>query len=297
MNLLNIMLNMDIHWPVGAKFAVQDDDGALKWSFHDELPKWGCGSGVWHRGKGSSDPEYGRIELADDYETCIILKEEYQEAGGWIEWSGGDCPVEKDQMIEYRMRSAGQDTTISGNLRWNHNLHGTGEETLGDIIAYRLCPSMEKQQTSEAGVAVEASENITDTVPEVVSQTLEDKLKVIQEVRETIANTKVELQTQEETLKSLIAEVNTQMQVYGFTLQEQNNTESVQAGQPVITRWWELQKGDVIIARGREWNWNNKDKELVVEQVEDQDYPENLRIKASGDCGKDFDFVRRPTKD
>ena len=290
MNLLNIMLNMDVHWPVGAKLAVQDDDGALKWSFHDELPKWGCGSGVWHRGKGSSDPEYGRIELADNYETSIILKEEYQKAGGWIEWSGGDCPVEKDQMIEYRMRSAGQDTTISGNLRWNHNLHGTGEETLGDIIAYRLSPSMEKQQTSEAGVAVEASENITDTVPEVVSQTLEDKLKVIQEVRETIANTKAELQTQEETLKSLIAEVNTQMQSYGFTLENYKPL--------VITDWRGLQKGDVIIARGREWNRDSRDKEVIVDKVEDQDYTENLPIGANnGDWGKDFDFVRRPTKD
>ena len=70
MNLLNIMLNMDIHWPVGAKFAVQDDDGALKWGFHDAPQNFHCGSGIWHRGKeGGNDPEYG-CPLACWCQTC-----------------------------------------------------------------------------------------------------------------------------------------------------------------------------------------------------------------------------------
>ena len=278
MNLLNIMLNMDIHWPAGAKLAVQDEDGSLKWSFHDELPKWVCGSGVWHRGKGFSDPEYGRIELADNYETSIILKEEYQKAGGWLEWAGGDCPVDEDQKVEYRLLTAGQDLTVGGELRWSNDLHPA------DIVAYRLLPQ-EEQQNPEATITAENNEYNTKVTP----KTLEDKLKAIQEIREAIANTKTELQTQEETLKTLLAEVNSQVQTYGFTLS---------TAQPlVITKWWELQKGDVIIARGKEWHPKNKDKEVIVDEVEDQDYTENLPIGANGDWGKDFDFVRRPTKE
>lgn len=294
MNLLNIMLNMDVHWPEGAKLAVQDGDGSLKWGFHDIPAKFHCDAGVWHRGKGFNDPVYGRIELADDYETCIILKEDYQKAGGWIEWAGGDCPVNEGQMVEYRMRGASTGLGVDAGscLRWNHNLRGTGEETIGDIIAYRLL-HQEEQQNPEATIAAEASEDVKDAVPEVVTQTLKDKLKVIQDIRMEINNTKVELQKQEETLKILIAEVNNQMQAYGFTLKEQNdNTEEP----PIITDWQHLQKGDVIIARGEEWNTYNRDKELVVEDVEYKGYRGSYRIMANNDWGKDFEFVSRPTK-
>ena len=81
MNLLELMLKNEIEWPVGAAFAVQDDDG--------EMVKFGCGrtpilcnTGIWHR-----DVEVSAAPMqcqASDWSTSIITREQYQAAGGKI---------------------------------------------------------------------------------------------------------------------------------------------------------------------------------------------------------------------
>lgn len=53
---------------------------------------------------------------------------------GWIEWKGGDCPVDGRSLVDYKMRDG--DTCEDGeevsNLEWEHRLVSY------DIIAYRL---------------------------------------------------------------------------------------------------------------------------------------------------------------
>jgi len=53
---------------------------------------------------------------------------------GWINWSGGECPVDDDAKVEYAMRC--NEGSISfrgaGGLRWIHMELG------GDIIRYRV---------------------------------------------------------------------------------------------------------------------------------------------------------------
>jgi hypothetical protein len=59
----------------------------------------------------------------------------------WIEWSGGECPVADDALIQVRFRvwEEGQGESLKKNppqparrFRWYHNDSGS------DIIAYRL---------------------------------------------------------------------------------------------------------------------------------------------------------------
>ena len=57
---------------------------------------------------------------------------------GWINWSGGECPVDDDAKVEYAMRydEVSSFTSVSlfraGGLRWIHMELG------GDIIRYRV---------------------------------------------------------------------------------------------------------------------------------------------------------------
>ena len=65
------------------------------------------------------------------YEAAISENE------GWIEWSGGECPVDGDAIVEVKLRNSNPDSRQSnsdraGDFYWSHE--GSGY----DIIAYRL---------------------------------------------------------------------------------------------------------------------------------------------------------------
>ena len=56
------------------------------------------------------------------------------DADGWIEWKGGECPVDADKTVYVNYRDGGKTPKAvkAGSQRWDHS--GLG----GDIIAYRL---------------------------------------------------------------------------------------------------------------------------------------------------------------
>lgn len=91
-------------------------------------------------------------QLADDHrkhgETGVkITREQYEAAlaaknDGWIEWGGGECPVDAGKMVDVIFGYGGRKSTnIADCWRWNHN--GTDS----DIIAYRLRQPQEVAQT------------------------------------------------------------------------------------------------------------------------------------------------------
>lgn len=59
------------------------------------------------------------------------------EKNGWIEWTGGDCPVEPGTRVHYRMAYGHENTdgVQAELLRW------TNTQWIGDIIAYRVVQS------------------------------------------------------------------------------------------------------------------------------------------------------------
>lgn len=65
------------------------------------------------------------------HEVPRILLEE-----PWIEWCGGDCPVDPERIVEFKLRSGPIDTSRARYLRWD--VHKRNPE--GDIIAYRVLP-------------------------------------------------------------------------------------------------------------------------------------------------------------
>lgn len=52
---------------------------------------------------------------------------------GWITWTGGECPVEGNVVVQVRYRSGAECTYYAANsCKWDH------AGTSGDIIAYRV---------------------------------------------------------------------------------------------------------------------------------------------------------------
>ncbi|TPJ86981.1 MULTISPECIES: hypothetical protein [unclassified Mesorhizobium] len=62
---------------------------------------------------------------------------------GWIEWRGGECPVDGDVTVEVRFQNMrheeGEPTTIemAGAMWWDHREYG-GVDSPGNILAYRI---------------------------------------------------------------------------------------------------------------------------------------------------------------
>ena len=59
------------------------------------------------------------------------------EENGFIDWSGGECPVDKDTIVNVRLWSG--DVIVNrkaGEFDWQHN--SFGGDIGGDIIAYRV---------------------------------------------------------------------------------------------------------------------------------------------------------------
>lgn len=62
---------------------------------------------------------------------------------GWIEWRGGECPVDIGTLVEFEMRDGDKDTALSTVLDWPH------ENRSDDIIAYRVVPGQPTNQNGE----------------------------------------------------------------------------------------------------------------------------------------------------
>jgi len=50
----------------------------------------------------------------------------------WIEWKGGECPVDENAIVKYRLRCGSTDTATANDILWNHF------DAPYDVIAYSL---------------------------------------------------------------------------------------------------------------------------------------------------------------
>jgi hypothetical protein len=121
-------------WPEVALNATQDKDGEVCFS-SSATPEFGYAA--WEGGNWCGN-EFHTIR-ATDYDTAIITRAQYEAAlaasDGWIEWHGGECPVDSDAIVEVKYRTPSPyqfNNDRAGDFTWSHDGFG------GDIIAYRL---------------------------------------------------------------------------------------------------------------------------------------------------------------
>lgn len=86
-----------------------------------------------------------KLEKCDDWIADVVTKQQYEAAlsaskavaghNGWIQWDGGECPVDSDAIVDVICRNQNQyqfNSDRAGDFDWSHD--GVG----GDIITYRL---------------------------------------------------------------------------------------------------------------------------------------------------------------
>lgn len=140
-------------WPEGANFIAQDE-GRATWSFINEPAK--DEDDEW---LDNSETNYhkllGHLPEASDRTTAIITREQYEAAlaakdEGWIEWGGGECPVEEGVLVDVKYRDGDEFPDALGVPALSGN--GTGSafwERDGynnDIISYRLHKPQQAEQ-------------------------------------------------------------------------------------------------------------------------------------------------------
>ena len=125
-------------WPEGVEAMAQDADGAVQnysdtidIRINDELAHGNSRIAL------SYSIDSGECGIATDRLTAIITRSQYESAlaenDGWIEWGGGECPVDLHSMLDVKYLGGGINKNVkAGGQMWSHARH------FGDIIAYRL---------------------------------------------------------------------------------------------------------------------------------------------------------------
>ena len=120
-------------WPKNANCITQDGDLKVEQAYcHPSVAK--CSNdGFWFL----DSSRIGGFEvdtLASDYTTAIITREQYEAAlaaknEGWIEWGGGECPVDTKTLVDIRLKVGfTHESCHPGDYSWRYAGGG------GDII-------------------------------------------------------------------------------------------------------------------------------------------------------------------
>lgn len=125
-------------WPDGVAAMAQDADGAVQNYRSTEYITIDAehAAGI-SRIACSYSILPSRVAAASDRLTAIITREQYESAlaasDSWIEWGGGECPVDLHEKLDVKYLGGGTNINVkAGGQMWSHARH------FGDIIAYRL---------------------------------------------------------------------------------------------------------------------------------------------------------------
>lgn len=133
-------------WPDGVVCFAQDIDGFFAGYKRKPTQSYG---GIWTSDGYLNDSGWWSKALGCDRETAIITREQYEAAlaaknEGWIEWSGGECPVPGDTEVLIKCKSEGawdyRHKQRADEVSWTH------DDSMLDVIAYRLHKQKEAEQ-------------------------------------------------------------------------------------------------------------------------------------------------------
>lgn len=147
------------------EFAAQDGDGGV--GGYGENPVWSLLDKCW---RNEAFGEWFVANKIENHHQTVLSRAEYfhlypaRDADGWIEWKGGECPVDVDALVCCKLRSGKVSITAyhAGLLSWRHNGNAA------DIIAYRP----HKTQKSEP----QYCESVTRSIPEPTAAPTIDQL-------------------------------------------------------------------------------------------------------------------------
>lgn len=160
-------------WPEGVAEIGQDYDRELKF-LGEYRPRYR--SGIFTKQlcaghRALHNVHYTEKVTRDQYEAALATSKELRNyqvstehytpdvsagktveptgSNGWIDWHGGECPVDSDAIVEVKFRNANQyqfNSDRAGDFYWSHEGFGC------DIIAYRL---KQPHEVKTAGIDVQ----------------------------------------------------------------------------------------------------------------------------------------------
>lgn len=163
-------------WPKGAVKIHQDHDGETwVWLNHDSTERlFTLDQVATNARQFGEDETHQNMVTRDQYEAALAASKELRHyqvstehytpdvsagktanatgANGWIDWHGGECPVDSDTIVEVKYRKPNPyqlNNDRAGDFTWSHD--GSGD----DIIAY-LLPHPHEVKT--AGIDVQRDE-------------------------------------------------------------------------------------------------------------------------------------------
>lgn len=154
MKLIDILVDAGDETPlfgVHTKYLAMDPDGRVHG--YCEMPSptalgWGVPDALYSTDGRGCLIQIDRDDVDGQWQSAIITREQYEAAlaaknEGWIEWSGGRCPVDDVTEVDIKFRTGGIAYGVeAGKYYWPR----TGQEY--DIIAYRLHQPQEEERVN-----------------------------------------------------------------------------------------------------------------------------------------------------
>lgn len=183
--LINLMLQAGVEWPEGAKFAAQDRSGFVYG--YDEKPrrKW---SGWWP--DCVINGGMGRHNVLPNWHQTIITREQYQARDGWITWHGGECPLNKDVLVDV-IYDGIEDCGYADEFDWMD----------GYIIAYRI----HKPAAAEPCESVKACIPDQPTIEQLIAEYIRCKAEA-QHVQSMAASTALQADMAADAVRKSLAD-------------------------------------------------------------------------------------------
>ncbi len=162
MKLLELLVNERIEWHPEALCYTQDGDDMRVYPFKTEKPRL---EGKMWCDEGTISRYINMPELADDWQTAIVTKEQYDNAcelveDGYTLWFGGECPVNHDTLVDLAFDDNADIDSARPAFHYDWK-----NQSSPNIIAYKVAVSSDE----ELSVVYEPVDLLSLHVPDVVN--------------------------------------------------------------------------------------------------------------------------------
>lgn len=275
-------------WRDGAEWAAQDACGTL--NSYQRKPVYSSGCAGFGHGGGYFHKICAAAKIKNWHQTILSRAEYFHlypapDADGWIEWRGGECPVDEGDRIDVKLSDGDEFFDVDSDLDWDVDAGGC------NIIAYRLHKPNAVKPTDFGAIG-------DDETSLAVKDGLEsmEYRPTIEQLAADYRNAKDYADRKQQEADAAKADADAKLkalELAGAALWlSVSPITKKQEPELVITDWRDLQAGDVISVSGEWWE---PDSEYTVD-VNDGSRDAPIRVGGYwariGECS--FKFIRRP---
>ena len=221
--------------------AIQDKDDKCVW-FMTKMTGRPSGKAFW---PGCKSDRIKLDKLLPNWHQTVLSHAEYlhlypaPDADGWIEWSGGECPVSGDPVVDVKFMDG--ETAFGHSNEWIWSINDVN----GDIVAYRLHEpeQVETVEYNYPGVVYTGpvqSEFVVDEKP-TLDKLLQDWCNADDYAQRKQAEADEAAAMRDERWKELQARAGEMGVTVGLVVSVAHNNHEL-----VITDWRDLQLNDII---------------------------------------------------